>query len=67
MIESSQPTFGDPYTVVYTVTNSAGLSASVRRTVEVADPCTAPFVYCVSTGQYRLYHEVVWSAHNSIA
>ncbi len=54
MIDTSQPTFGDPYTIVYTVTNAAGLSASVRRTVEVADPCPAQFgtgwIYCTSTG-----------------
>lgn len=54
VIDTSQPTDGDPYIVVYTVTNSAGLSASVRRTVEVADPCPAQFgngwAYCTSTG-----------------
>lgn len=54
VIDTSQPTFGDPYIIVYTVTNAAGLSASVRRTVEVADPCLAQFgtgwVYCTSTG-----------------
>ncbi|KAL0047060.1 hypothetical protein WJX82_005420 [Trebouxia sp. C0006] len=54
VIDTSQPTFGDPYIIVYTVTNAAGLSASVRRTVEVADPCPAQFgtgwAYCTSTG-----------------
>ncbi|KAL0029268.1 hypothetical protein WJX79_006326 [Trebouxia sp. C0005] len=54
VIDTSQPTYGDPYIIVYTVTNAAGLSASVRRTVEVADPCPAQFgngwVYCTSTG-----------------
>ncbi|KAL0039208.1 hypothetical protein WJX77_011442 [Trebouxia sp. C0004] len=54
VIDTSQPTFGDPYIIVYTVTNAAGLSASVRRTVEVSDPCPAQFgngwIYCTSTG-----------------
>ena len=66
VIDTSQPTFGDPYTIVYTVTNAAGLSASVRRTVEVADPCPAQFgtgwVYCTSTGSQLATLYVIASA-----
>ena len=63
VIDISQPTFGDPYIIVYTVTNTAGLSASVRRTVEVVDPCQPQFgagwAYCVSTGRSHHIHYLV--------
>lgn len=55
VIDTSRPTYADPYTIVYTVTNSAGLSRSVSRTVVVADPCPVQWgngwAYCVSTRQ----------------
>ena len=64
VIDTSQPTFGDPYIIVYTVTNAAGLSASVRRTVEVADPCPAQFgtgwAYCTSTGSQLTIIASAW-------
>lgn len=50
VIDTSQPTGTNPFIIVYTVTNSAGLTTTVRRTVEVADPCAAPLTYCTSTG-----------------
>ena len=50
VIDTTQPTGTDPFIIVYTVTNSAGLTTTLRRTVEVADPCTAPLTYCTSTG-----------------
>lgn len=72
IIDTSQPTGNSPYIIVYTVTNSAGLTTTLRRTVEVADPCSAPLTYCNSTGaafhysklsawggRYMLIHAVV--------
>ncbi len=72
VIDTSQPTYGDPYIIVYTVTNSANLTASVRRTVEVADPCTqygAGWAYCVSTGlsMHSMYDSPVLLCHHNLS
>ena len=49
-IDTSKPTYGAPYVEVYMVTNAAGLTATVFRTIEVADPCAAPLKFCSGTG-----------------
>ena len=50
MIDTSRPTYGALYVEVYTVINAAGLTATVLRIIEVADPCAPLLRFCVATG-----------------